>query len=207
MDCDIRNQIRDSVINTRRKPGEPVSIHVKHDSNGDLGTDNLHGMIELTVEPTDPEGMLSGWFDDSWWTDVVQRWGDDAVTIHVAPTPIAVLHPVVLHHVEMIRRVSPRWRIVGYAYSNDICIDEDIEILNSSLFHEVRFMDEPRPRIGAADRMEPIPLEKLFARIREGQARKGTSSPVLIRLPSGSGPKISAPLPVQGVDQTQTQVS
>ena len=151
--------------------------------------------------------MLSEWFDDVWWTDVVQRWGDNAVTIHIAPTPIAVLHPVVLHHVEMIRRVSPRWRIVGYAYSNDIFIEEDIEILNSSLFHEVRFIDEPRPSIGTADRIEPIPLEKLFARIREGQARKRTSAPVLIRLPSGSGPKISPLIPIQNVDQTQVQAS
>lgn len=207
MDCEIRKQVRDTVINTRQKPGMPVSIHIKHDSNGDLGTNIQHGIIELTIEPTDPEGMLSEWFDDVWWTDVVQRWGDDVVTIHFAPTPIAVLHPVVLHHVEMIRRVSPRWRIVGYAYSNDICIEEDIEILNSSLFHEVRFIDEPRTSIGTADRIEPIPLEKLFARIREGQARKGTSSPVLIRLPSGSGPKISPPIPIQSVDQTQAQAS
>ena len=209
MDCHARRQIRDSIQSTRRGPSKPVYLHVKYDSNGNLGSEIPHGPIELTVEPTGPDGMPAEWFDDIWWTEVVQRWGDDPVTIQIAPTPIAVLHPVVLHHVEMLRRVSPRWRIVSYAYVDDICTDDDIETFTGSLFHEVRFISDPRPGIETSDRFESMPLEQLFARIREAQTRRGTSSPILVRLPSGAGPKISSPAPplIQEDNQPQARAS
>lgn len=205
MDIEGRSQIRNDVQSSRRGPGQPHSLHFSHDCQGKLSKDIPHGSIEITVEPTDPDGMLSEWFDDSWWMDVVQRWVDDAVIIHIAPTPIAVLHPVVLHHIEMLRRVCTRWRIVGYAYNNDICTNDDIEAFVASHFHEVRFIDETRFGMAISNRMEPLPLEKLFASIRNLQASKGAKLPVLVRLPAGTGPKISAPGLQSKQDQNPSQ--
>lgn len=205
MDIDERSHIRSNVQSSRREPGEPASLYIRYDSHGELSKNIPHGSIELTVEPTDPEGMLCEWFDDDWWMDVVQRWVDDQVTVYIAPTPIAILHPVVLHHVEMLRRVCTRWRVVGYAYTNDICTNEDIEAFVASHFHEVRFIDETRSDMAISDRMEPLPLEKLFASIRQLQASKGATLPVLVRMPAGTGPKISMPDPKITQQENQSQ--
>lgn len=191
MDIESRSQIRNDIQSIRRSPGQPVSLHFSYDCQGELSQDIPHGSIEITVEPTDPDGMLCEWFDDNWWMDVVQRWVDDQVTVYFAPTPIAVLHPVVLHQVEMLRRVCTRWRIVGYAYTNDVCTNEDVEAFVASHFHEVRFIDETRTNMVISDRIEPLPLEKLFASIRKLQASKRATLPILVRMPAGTGPKIS----------------
>jgi len=209
MDTDERKQLRNEVQSSRRGPAKPALLCFNHDSQGELSGDIPHGYVEITIEPTDPDGALCEWFDDRWWMDVVQLWADDQVTIYFAPTPLALLHPVVLYQVEMLRRVCTRWRVVGYAYANDVNTNDDIEAFVASHYNEVRFIDEVRSGNSMARRIEPLPLEKLLANIRTLQVSKGATHPVLVRMPAGSGPEISRPTTPnnQATNRPQTQAS
>jgi len=144
----------------------------------------------LTICVTDEAGELAPWFDDYWWTDVLQRWMDFAVTVAIAPTPSAILHPVVLYHMEMIRRIVPQWRIVGRAFAHEFSTDEGIAQLAASPYHEVHVLD------GAArtEDADHRPLEEIFAEVRRMQQKLGTRHPILVRLPSNAQPPgFSAP--------------
>jgi len=153
--------------------------------NGELHDDDAPGPIELTIEATNAEGDLAAWFDDFWWTDVIERWGYEPVTIHLAPTPQALLHPVVLHQMEMVRRVAPRWRTVGHVYSHDVTSDDATESIACSPYHEIRFLDKERRGAVESERQgKALPIDELFGRIRREQSRLRTMRPVLVRIPS-----------------------
>jgi hypothetical protein len=149
----------------------------------------------VTIEATDSAGELAGWFDDYWWTDLIERWGDEAVTLHIAPTQGALLHPIVLHQMEMVSRVAARWRMVGHAYRSDVASDEVVELLASSPYHEVRFIDQPRPEgsLRGGHGTQELGVDEVFARVRREQISIGASRPVLVRLPRGTDlPKADA---------------
>ncbi len=146
-----------------------------------------HGPFELRLEATDGAGSLAAWLDDAWWTDILQRWGDDAVTIISEPTRDALLHPVLLHQLEMLRRVAPGWRIVGVAFRNDFAATDFVAVgtLAAGPYHEVRFVDAVRPARSAEASSASVPtLAELFAAIRAEQERTGRSTPVLVRMPA-----------------------
>ncbi len=198
---DVRNQLRVDTQGRRRGPGEPAHLLATFDHGGRLEDDTPHGPIELAVEVTDAGGLLADWFNDEWWTEVVQRWGDDPVTLRVAPTPGALLHPVVLHYLEMVLRVAPRWRIVGHAYAGDVTTDEAIATAAGSAYHEIRFLDRPRPDASRLNRVDwQLPLAELFGRIRRAQADMNASTPILVRLPTDTTEPAIAP---STVDQTE----
>lgn len=177
----------------RRAPQEPLRIDLGFAGAGLIPTDAPPGPVELTLETTDRAGELAAWLDDEWWADVIQLWGDRDVTIHVAPTPEAILHPISLYFFEMVRRVIENWRLVAYAYVEDLAADEDMKQLVGGLYHEVRFLDGPRPGVHKSDRFAgDLTLETLFGRIRKEQARRGSNVPILVRLPSSYvGPTFS----------------
>ena len=195
---DTRSQLRNETERRRRAPPEPTHVLATFDHGGQLGGDTTHGPIELAVEVTDPDGKLADWFDDNWWTEVLQRWGDDPVTLRMAPTPQALLHPTVLHHLEMLRRVTPRWRIVGHAYVGDVASDEAVATAAGSAYHEIRFLDRPRPGASASDRADcHLPLAELFGRIRQAQIEMKATSPILVRLPGDAAGPMPTPPPSQ----------
>ncbi|MCH7885239.1 MAG: hypothetical protein IIC01_08320 [Planctomycetes bacterium] len=195
---DTRSQLRNETERRRRAPPEPTHVLATFDHGGQLGGDTTHGPIELAVEVTDPDGKLADWFDDNWWTEVLQRWGDDPVTLRMAPTPQALLHPTVLHHLEMLRRVAPRWRIVGHAYVGDVASDEAVATAAGSAYHEIRFLDRPRPGASASDRADwQLPLAELFGRIRQAQIEMNATAPILVRLPGEAAGPAPTPPPTQ----------
>ncbi|MHC4696143.1 MAG: hypothetical protein ACYTFA_05300 [Planctomycetota bacterium] len=180
--------VREATQKMRQPPREPIRITASFDGNGELDEGLLVGPIELTIEATNLDGDLAPWFDDYWWIELIERWGDQPVTLHIAPTPDAVAHPVVLHQMEMVSRVASRWRMVGHGYRGDISTDDAIELLAASPYHEVRFIDQGRPDgpIPARRGRFDLAIEDLFGRIRREQIRIGATRPVLVRLPSGA---------------------
>ena len=175
----------DGVRRARRAPDTPISIKIPLDQDGKLPSEAVTGSIHLTIETTNAGGEHPYWFDDTWWADVITRWADEAVTVIIAPTPSAVLHPVLLYQLEMLRRVVPGWRLVGVAYRTDIDLDQDIRAAATSPYHEFRIIDSPRPGSLQSDRRADRAVESLLASLRREQSAANATSPVLVRLPAG----------------------
>lgn len=176
---------RETRPRARRAPSEPLQIVLPFASDGALPDDDALTPVELTIEATNAERDLAAWCDDDWWTEVIIRWADRPVTIRLSPTPGALLHPVLLYQLEMLRRVTPNWRLIGYGYRDDVTGDADVEALARSWYHEIRFIDQPRPGLKASDRFgDHVRLDDLFGRIRRAQAECGMTTPILVRLPS-----------------------
>lgn len=185
MDLSARIEVRDATQRCRRGPRETPRLTAHFDGSGDLGKDLPTGPLELTIEATGEDMELASWLVDEWWTELIQVLADSQVTVHVAPTPGALLNPVVLYQLEMLRRVSPNWRLVGHAFTDDVATDAAVSDLVRSPYHEVRFADDPRPDAGPVDRRSWKPsIDKLFGQIRQQQTRLGRTTPILVRLPS-----------------------
>ena len=172
----------------RRAPGEPLHIVVPFGGIGRLPEHGDIDNVELTIEATNADQELADWCDDDWWTDVIVCWGDRRVTLRFSPTPGALLHPVILYQLEMLRRVTPNWRLIGYGYRDDVTTVGDVAAIARSWYHEVRFIDQPRPGLVAADRFgSGARLDELFGRIRRAQAEVGMTTPILVRMAGESG--------------------
>ncbi|HNQ22659.1 MAG TPA: hypothetical protein PKK06_06155 [Phycisphaerae bacterium] len=150
---------------------------------------------ELWLECTDADGRPAEWFHDLWWTEVLSRWGDLSVTVHVLPTPGALLHAVVVSAVEMVRRVAPRWRVVGHAYVDELGADAAVEALARSAYHEVRLIDQPRSTCRGDRSESSLTLPEFLGRVRREQERLGVTRPILTRVadaPAGNSGGASA---------------
>ncbi len=193
---------RESAQRTRKAPREPVRVVATFCDGGSLKVEASSAPVEVVVEATDAAGELAEWLDDHWWTRWITPLGENAVTVRLAPTPGALLHPVVLHHMEMLRRVVPGWRIVGHAHLEDVFTDDDIGALAQSGYHEIRFIDGPRRKVPSSDRGPwRRPFEELFGHIRQVQADAGVATPILIRLPADDG------LTLRSADRTTAGVA
>lgn len=183
---EAHKETRRAAERRRRPPGNPVFIRATFDRGLHLGNE-APAPTDLTVEATNADREPAEWFDDVWWTALIELWGNAALTLHIAPTPAALLHPVVLHQIEMVSRVAPRWRIVGHAYRDEVITDDAVEALARSPYHEVRFIDQGTPSARQGDRCDWAPtLQELFGRIRREQSRRRAVRPILVRLPAQS---------------------
>ena len=188
MDEQTRMRTRTETSARRRSPRSHRSIVVPFEQGEDL-LPTLHECpAEITIEATDAHAALALWLNDAWCLDILKRWADEPLAIHVAPTPGAVLHPVVLHLVEMVRRVAPRWRLVGHMHVEDVRTQGEIEKLASSMFHEVRFIDAARRDGMRDDRTNRTdgavrPIAELLGLLRAEQIRFATTTPVWVRVP------------------------
>jgi hypothetical protein len=198
LDIDSHIDFRNAAQRRRLAPGPANQVLATFENGASISDVPCGGSIELAIEATNAQGELAEWLQDDWWSIILERWWDRSVTVRVAPTVSALLHPIVLHHCEMVRRVTVGWRLIGHAYNDDILTDNDITTLADSPYHEVRFIDQQRPGANRAERSEsPAPLPVLFSRIRASQARRKITTPILVRLPSpmrasDSAPKTSA---------------
>ena len=196
MDDETCMEAREATQRRRRPPNTSRRVLISFASEGQLGDDSAPEPTELVIEATNAEGELGHWLDDSWWTEVIERWGDDPITLHIAETPGALLHLVVLHQLEMVRRIAPIWRIVGHAYREDLADDEAIKQLGRGPYDEVRVIDAFRPGRPPSDRHHPvISLDELFGRIRRVQTDTGTKRPILVRLPATASPSALETVP------------
>jgi hypothetical protein len=175
---------------TRRLgPRQPVSVRVPFGGHGALGRDATPAIDELVLEATDAAGQPADWLCDEWLVLAVQAWGDQAVTVRLLPTPGAMLHAVTLHEFEMLRRIAPRWRLVGEAHVEDFTTEAAVEATAYSPYHEVRVVDAPRGDVAAHPQGRCWTVDRLFGLIRGAQQRAGATLPILVRLmaPTGKG--------------------
>ncbi len=178
-------QLRARTQESRRRPQLVSEVRVLLEGMGEIEETKATGPVHLNLEATDQHGDVAAWFDDFWWTELMQRWSDRMVTIQIAATPHAVLHPVITYHMDMLNRVMPRWRTIAFTYASDFADAESVNAIARSPFHEVRFIDGPRPESkNLGQRISgDVRLDALFGDIRREQYRIGASRPILTRLP------------------------
>lgn len=178
-------QERDAVERQRRAPVSTTHLVATFASGGRLLEQLPSGPVQIVIEATDAEGNLAPWFHDDWFAELIHRFGDEFVTLRIAPTPEALLHPCVCHEVEMVRRVLPHWRVVATGYLSDVQTAEDIRTVAASPFHEVRFFDQVRSGTYLHHRMGlSMSVDELIGRIRRHQSSVTGRTPVLVRLPA-----------------------
>ena len=174
---------------TRQRPRSRPILCVAAAATGDCGFCEREVPGELHLEATDDLGEAADWFNDNWWMEALERWQDHPLAVHILPTPQALLHPVVVHHIEMLYRVAPRWRRIGHCYVDDVVADEDIRYLAISSYDELRVIDSFRPGTGKSDsELREVKVEKLIGRVRRVQASVGATRPLLIRVPPAGAP-------------------
>lgn len=168
----------------RKRPTAPSRVVFAALGDGKFDDLSAGPPSEIFIEPTESDGEVAFWFDDFWWLECLQRWGDKEMVIHFLASPQALLNPVVLHQLVMIKRVAPKWRSAGYGYTAEVYSDADIEALARSAYDEVRLLDGSRhSQVDAQPNNTPggIRIEDLFARVRRIQQQQGTAKPILVR--------------------------
>jgi hypothetical protein len=195
MDELTRTEMRKSTERLRRPPGTPITRRVRFEGDGRLEELRGENSAEVILEVTDADGELAAWFNDFWWTERIQQWGDQPFTIHIAPTPAALLHVVVLHQLEMIRRVVPTWRLIGHGYRDDVVSGDAVAQAAAAPYDELRIIDAARRSSAPLDQCtSDAPLGEIFARIRREQQRIAAVRPILIRLPSPASASAAHPV-------------
>ncbi len=178
-----RETARSEIEHSRQAPIAPAHLVVTFGAEGKLDHASDAKNLTVTIESTNDAMELASWLTDDWWATLMHHWADRVITIHIAPTPAALLNPVLLHQLTMLRRVAPSWRIVGYAFVDDVITDEAVTELAQSPYHEARFRDCPRVPAPPTDRSSWTPtIEDLFSRLRREQTRLGRTMPILVRL-------------------------
>jgi hypothetical protein len=153
-------------------------------AGGDLGPPDAPAPDQIHIEATHPTGEMAVWLDDEWWLDVLRRWRNERVDVHVLPTPFALLHPVVLHQMDMLRRMVSAWRRIGHAYLDDLSDDDAVARAASSPYDEVRIIDAPRPGTAkSAGELRGLSFQALAGRIMRLQSAAGIVRPAVVRLP------------------------
>lgn len=120
-----QEEARRATESKRRPPGRPVSMLATYENARIVGPSDS-APTDVYPEVTNSEGAVTEWFDDFWWTELLMQWGSEPVTLHIAATPGALLDRAVLHQLEMVGRVAPRWRMVGHAYRVTVATDDDV---------------------------------------------------------------------------------
>jgi hypothetical protein len=169
----------------RLPPRAPVCLEARFDEDRAVEVDDDYRPDEIVVHATNEQGEIAEWLTDHWWYQFLQPWGEVPVTVKIMATPGALLHPVVLCQTEMLRRIAPRWRLVAYAYPDELSTEEDAATLARSAYHEVRFYAQAHVTGGSAHLAAGSrPIEELFGDIRRVQAEAGAMQPILVRLAS-----------------------
>jgi hypothetical protein len=182
MESSSRLDQRKATAGTRKRPRPHHMIRFAAACDGQLGPDGTPTPTDVLIEATDADGETVAWFDDWWWMECLSRWKNDKLTVHILPSPAALLHPVVLHHVQMVRRVAPTWRLVGHCWLAELDLDASPPALARSPYHEVRVIDSPMPDAGVNRNPNAAPrIEDLFGRIRQEQRAIGATLPALVR--------------------------
>jgi len=198
----IDNERRRVVATTRKPPNTPRQLAFAALGDGKLGDEEPSPPAEVLIEPTEPTGEVAYWLDDIWWLELLQRWAERSLTVHVLPSPAALLHPVVLHHLGMLKRVAPRWRLIGHGRCADFNGNGDIETLATSAYDEVRILAESGTGDSTGSK-HAVRIEDLFRQVLQVQRAAGVLRPILVRAttvpasphacPTGSPKEATAP--------------
>lgn len=179
-------QTRRDAARHRRKPTAGSHVTVTLDSKGNIPSDASDATTTILIHATADDGEIADWLGDAWWSELFQRWAPDRLTVVIAATPGALLHPIVLHQLEMVRRVVGNWHIVGEGHVSDIKTDDEVDQLATGPFHELRFSDECRSDLEIeSSRESRFAIDELFDRIRARAQLTPFAGPTLRRIPRG----------------------
>jgi len=172
---------RQAAAGLRQGPRRARTIRIAASSDGSLPPPDDVKPTDILIEATDPDGETSVWFDDWWWMECLSRWKDDVITMHILPTPAALLHPVILHHVEMARRVAPQWRVVGHCWLAELDPDSASDAIARSPYHEIRVIEGAVPDPARQNPRRIAAIQDLIRPVRLLQRESGRTLPVLVR--------------------------
>jgi hypothetical protein len=169
---------------TRRKPIEICSREFPAHGDGSHGPDTGPRPTDLRLEVTLDDGTISPWFDDGWWIETLRRWKDRPLSIHILPTPEALLHPKVAVELDMVRRMQTPWRLVGHCYLSDVAHPTLLTRLAVNRYDDIRIVDASRPRANDWEVSPPqFSLAEVFERVRAIQLTEQVVYPLLTRAP------------------------
>ncbi len=146
MDTMTREERRQEVTRRRTRPPQPQRLFFP--ASGEGGCDTVleqNRPVEICIETTDAEGCAAAWLTDQWWIQVQSACKHTITTVVILPTPNAMLDAVVLHQLEMLRRITPHWRLICYVDMADIPADVRLERLASLPYDEIRIVEGPEP--------------------------------------------------------------
>lgn len=195
MDARMRTDQRSDAVRRRRKPGEGRIVHIPFDGNVPPAPADAEPPAEIIIDATDAAGVSADWLTDYFWLDILQQWSSQPVVIRFQPTHESLLNPVVLHQVNMLRRVAPEWRIVGECYLSDLAVEGRIAQAAVTGYHEIRVLDANRP--GAPNSGHPLRLEDAAKRFRQVQTASQKTTPIFVRCPvrTAAAPQPAATTP------------
>ncbi len=174
------------VAGTRRR--RPTGIHmIEFPAMGDGSHGPKTGPFpeELRLETTYENGQIASWFDDNWWLETLHRWKDRPLTIHILPTPEALLHTIVLHELEMVRRLQISWKLIGHCYLSDVAHPQLVTRAAVNQYDEIRIIDEHRtPSESYEVRPAKLTIAEVFEQIKTIQASEKVSAPLMTRSPA-----------------------
>lgn len=182
MDAIMRSEHRRQAQARRRPPQQARRVFFPCTDAGEFPQVDATKPLELMIAATDSTGEPAVWLTDAWWIDAVQLWKNQPVTVHLLATPGSLLNPVILHQLNMLKRIVPQWKVVAEGYVGDIHGSERLEYLAMSAYDDVRLIDGHRP--GSAIGSMSITLAEVCARIGEIQAKHRISRPIITTLSS-----------------------
>ena len=184
MECQSLAERRKVAAARRRRPTGFQIIECAAAGDGSHGPDIGVCPEALHLETTHQDGQIVAWFDDNWWLETLRRWKDRSLTIQIMPTADALLHPIVLHELEMVRRLQTPWRLIGNCYLSDIGHPLRLPRVAVNHYDEIRVIDKDRPCCDAYEaRPSKLTLDEVFDQVRTIQSAEKVSAPLLTRAP------------------------
>jgi len=174
----MRENQRDMIARQRRRPGVGAPLLVNYDHSGEIKPDPQRPPSEIALEATGTDGEPAIWLDDFFWVDLLNAWSRNSLTVRIRPTPNALLHPVVLHQVNMLRRVAPAWRVAAHCYVGDLGAEGVLAQTALSPYHEIHIIDGCRD--GKRPSAHALRVEDALARIRRVQVANDRTTPILV---------------------------
>jgi hypothetical protein len=173
----MQNKERWRAMQRRRRPAAARILSLRFEARPPLIPEGIDAPSELHLEPTGPDGETALWLDDFFWLELIQRWPQKPLTIHYLPTPHGLLHPVVLHQLTMLRRVTPEWRLIGHCYRSDLAGESQQAQAALSLYHEIHIRNEARVGSSTAGLLS---MEALLAKLSQLQAANRRTAPIIV---------------------------
>ncbi|NOX59936.1 MAG: hypothetical protein GXP29_13915, partial [Planctomycetes bacterium] len=120
----------------------------------------------------------AAWLDDYFWMDLIQRWSDAPISIHLQPTPQVMQHEIINHQLNMLRRVVPHWRLIGQCYISDLEVQSVLQQTAVAVYHEVHILDGRRT--DAPTSKPSLDVEEAIAGMRDIQRANKRSTPIFV---------------------------
>ncbi len=170
----IRESQREMTAQRRRRPGAGRTLAIPFHGLDDFIADPHEPPAEIALEATGQHGETAIWLDDFFWLSLLKPWSQYPVRIRFKNTPAGLLHPVVLHQLNMLRRVAPAWRLIAECGVDALADEARRRDAALSGYHEIHLLGDN------GGQTIPIPeLGNLLAQMRQIQAANQRTTPII----------------------------